>query len=71
MSIMEVLSRNKLYLLSTISINSMSRDSETPRLIPNGPVSAQNGPIEDVANSRFSDDLVEDAGQFTIFVYFC
>ena len=27
--------------------NTVSHDSETPRLIANGPVSAQNGPIED------------------------
>ena len=46
-STMEAFSRNKLYLLSTVSINSMSHDSETPRLIANGPVSAQNSLIED------------------------
>ena len=51
-TIHQVFFRKKLYLLSTILINSMSHDSETPRLIPNGPVSAQNGPIEETCKFR-------------------
>ena len=68
---MQAFSKNKLCLLSTISRNFMSHDFETPMLIAYGPVSAQNSLIEDVCKFKLSDDLIEDAGQLTIFGYFC
>ena len=66
-STMEVLSRNKLFFVNNIDKFNVSW-FRNPGSFPTDLWACRTVRLKTYANSWFSDDLVEDAGQFTIFV---